>query len=172
MIVYSALVSAQENGVFVSPLDGPNGKNAETRLSEESTPIDASSPRWSEDSKSIAFVSAAKGSYDIGVWNIEPDDIRWLTKSDREDDDPAFSYDGRRLTYLVNVSGDIRLVIHDLQEQNGNIIEFKHGVVSSPRFSYDDKSVFFLFSGSRNPQYLLAGQDRQRKLCPTHKKPP
>ncbi len=88
-IAFSSIVSAQSSGIFVSTLDEPQ-KNRAVRLSEKSKPIDANSPSWSEDSKCIAFVSAERGFYDVGIWSSETEDIRWLTKSDREGPPPCF----------------------------------------------------------------------------------
>ncbi|MDG6908265.1 MAG: S9 family peptidase, partial [Nitrososphaerota archaeon] len=103
------------------------------------------------DGKKLAFVSSSRGWYDIGIWDIEKDSINWITKSDHEYYEPAFSNDGRKLAYLANVGGDIKLIVHDLQNKESKVIEFRHGLVSSPKFSSDDDSIYFLFSGPRNP---------------------
>ncbi|MCL5067274.1 MAG: S9 family peptidase [Thaumarchaeota archaeon] len=148
-IAYSSHVKAQESAIFVASLEDPSCRIA--RITEEGFQIDASAPTWSPDNKKIAFVSASKGMYDIGMWTFETDEIRWLTKSDREYYDPIFSNDGKKLAYTVNTGGDIKLVIHDLESDGQSAIEFRHGVIDSPKFSPDDKSIFFEFSGPRNP---------------------
>ena len=121
------------------------------RLLEEGFQIDADSPAWSPDSSQIAFVSASKGMYDIGLWTVDSGEIKWLTKSDREYHEPIFSNHGKKLAYTVNSGGDIKLVVHDIENNEQSIIEFRHGVISSPKFSHDDKSIFFQFTGPRNP---------------------
>ena len=118
---------------------------------EEGFQIDADSPAWSPDSSQIAFVSASKGMYDIGLWTVDTGEIKWLTKSDREYHGPIFSNHGKKMAYTVNSGGDIKLVVHDIENKEQSIIEFRHGVISSPKFSHDDKSIFFQFTGPRNP---------------------
>ena len=156
-IAYSSNVKAQEIGIFVASLESPS--RGVVRLEEEGFQIDANQPAWSPDSKQIAFVSASKGMYDIGLWIGETREIRWLTKSNREYYEPVFSNDGKKLAYTVNSGGDIKLVVHDIENSEGSIVEFRHGIVSSPKFSHDDKSIFFQFTGPRNPydvwQYRL-----------------
>lgn len=148
-IAYSSHVKAQESAIFVASLESPS--SGITRLTEEGFQIDASGPAWSPNNREVAFVSASKGMYDIGLWSFESGEVRWLTKSDREYYDPIFSNDGKKLAYTVNTGGDIKLVIHNLESDEQSTIEFRHGVVDSPKFSPDDKSVFFEFSGPRNP---------------------
>ncbi len=148
-IAYSSNVKAQEVGIFIASLENPS--RGVMPLEEEGFKIDADEPAWSPDSTQLAFVSASKGTYDIGLFTLETGKVRWLTKSDREYRRPIFSHDGRRLAYTVNSGGDIMLVVHDLEKSEGSVVEFRHGVVSSTKFSHDDKSIFFEFTGPRNP---------------------
>ncbi len=73
------------------------------------------------------------------------------------------------LLYLQNVGGDIRLIIHDLKEQDGNVIEFKRGVVSSPSFSQDDIIGISSVQRTEEPSGSMAIQDSRREFCPAHK---
>ena len=148
-VAYSSNVKAQEMGVFMRSLENPS--MGVIKLEENGVQIDADQPAWSPDSKRLAFVSASKGMYDIGLWSFETNEIVWLTSSEHEHYEPIFSNGGGKLAYTVNSGGDIKLVIHDLEAKNSSVIEFKHGVLSSPKFSYDDRSVFFQFVGPRNP---------------------
>ena len=66
----------------------------------------------------IAFVSASKGMYDMGLWTVETGEIKWLTKSDRESRNQFFQ-PRKKLAYTVNSGGDIKLVVHDI-ENKGN----------------------------------------------------
>ncbi|MGI0091518.1 MAG: S9 family peptidase [Nitrososphaerales archaeon] len=149
-IAYSSNVSGQEMGIFVSSLENP-AKGVANLSDEKGIQVDAEGPEWSPDAKQIAFFSASKGWYDVGLWIFETGEIRWLTKSSREYYEPVFSNGGRKLAYTVNSGGDIKLVVHNLSDEDGSVVEFKHGIISSPRFSYDDKSIYFLFTGPRNP---------------------
>jgi dipeptidyl aminopeptidase/acylaminoacyl peptidase len=152
-IAYSCNTQAQESGIFISSLENPS--LGEKRLQENGFDIDADNPAWSPDGKSIAFVSASKGRYDIGLYSLDTSKMSWLTKSDHEYYEPVFSNDGKMLAYVVNTGGDVKLVVHSLGRNESSVIEFRHGVVSSPKFSFDDKSVFFEFTGPRNPSDIF-----------------
>lgn len=148
-VAFSSNVKEQEMGIFIRSLENPSLGGI--RLGENGVQIDADQPAWSPDSKRLAFVSASKGMYDIGLWTFETNEIVWITSSDHEYYEPIFSNDGRKIAFTVNSGGDIKLVIHDLETKNSSVVEFRHGVVSSPKFSHDDRSVFFRFVGPRNP---------------------
>jgi dipeptidyl aminopeptidase/acylaminoacyl peptidase len=152
----------QDQGIFIATLDQARN-DALRRLVDPATgaPIDSSDPSFSPDGDSIAFVSSFKDSYDIGLWNLNDASskgghVSWLTNSDHEYYDPSFSHDGKKLVYTMNMQGDLRLVIHDLAENRKSIVDFRHGIVASPRFTSDDKAIVFLFSSSKYPQDLWA----------------
>ena len=149
-VAFSASISGQDMGLFLSSTEDPE-KDPLKLLDENGIQMDADQQAWSQDGKKLAFVSSSKGWYDIGLWEIEENNVRWLTKSNREHYEPVFSHDSRKLAYLTNSGGDVKLVVHDLEKEEGSTVEFRHGIVSSPKFSYDGKSIFFLFSGPRNP---------------------
>ena len=110
--------------------------------------------------------------YDIGLWTVETGEVRWLTKSNREYYEPIFSNDGKKLAYTVNSGGDIKLVVHEIESSEGSIMEFRHGVVSSPKFSHDDKSIFFQFTGPRNPYDVWQYRFEDEKFVATDKQSP
>jgi dipeptidyl aminopeptidase/acylaminoacyl peptidase len=149
LIAYSCNTKEQETGIFISSLENPS--LGETRLQEEGFDIDADEPAWSPDGKKIAFVSASKGMNDIGLYSIETRDLKWLTKSERECYEPIFSNDGMKLAFTVNTGADVKLVIYDLESNESSVLEFRHGVVGLPKFAFDDNSIFFQFTGPRNP---------------------
>ena len=151
-VAFTAAISGQDRGLFL--IDTEALEKEPLKLLESDMQIDADQQVWSPDSKQVAFVSSSKGWYDIGLWDVEKNSIRWLTKSDREYYEPVFSNDGKKLAYLSNSGGDFKLVLHHLEKEEGMTIEFRHGVVSSPKFSKDDQSIYFLFTGPRNPADL------------------
>lgn len=153
-------IGAQEEGVFISSLENPS--SGEVKIGENQAQIDASQPAWSPDGGKLAFVSASKGMYDVGIWSLDNGEITWLTESDHEYGEPSFSNDGKKLAFTVNTGGDIKLGVYDFEKSDSRILDFRHGIAGSPKFSLDDKSIVFLFEGPRNPhdlwQYRLAGE--------------
>ena len=152
LVAFNAAIGGQNRGLFLASCESP--EKEQLKLLESGVQIDADQQAWSPDSRQLAFVSSSKGWYDIGLWDVQKNSIRWLTKSSLEYYEPAFSNDGKRIAYLSNSGGDIKLVVHDIEKDEGATIEFRHGVVASPRFSKDDKSIYFLFTGPRNPADL------------------
>lgn len=152
-VAFSSAISGQDSGLFLGYVENPERETLKL-LDEGGVQIDADQPVWSPDSTKVSFVSSSKGWYDIGLWDFSSNVIRWLTRSDREYYEPTFSEDGKKIAYLVNSGGDIKLVVHELDKDDGEVIEFRHGVVSSPKFSRDGESIFFLFNGPRNPTDL------------------
>jgi YD repeat-containing protein len=150
-LVFVSNVAGQDNAMFLSSPDGEILRLDDPKTHEI---IDASEPEWSPDGKKIAFVSSSKGSYDIGLWNITSNELEWLTNSEHEYYDPKFSRNGKKLIYSVNMEGDIKFILHDLELGVSNILDFKHGVVGSPNFTEDDRAIVFLFTGSKNPPDL------------------
>ncbi len=152
LVAITGHIGAQEEGVFVTSLGNPS--SGEIKIEENQNQIDASQPTWSPDSSKLAFVSASKGMFDIGVFSLENRGITWLTRSDHEYGEPTFSNDGKKLAFTQNSGGDVKLVVHDFQINENRTLDFRHGIASSPKFFSDDRSIVFLFEGPRNPYDL------------------
>ena len=150
LLAFEALVSAQDDGVFVAP-----AKGGETiRLAESGVPVESSSPKWSPDGRAIAFTSSERGSSDIGIWNLEHGSVEWLTDSRCECYSPEWFPDGRGLSYVVNREGNQSIAIHNLETHGTGILEVEAGVHSQLRFGGDRWTLFFTFSSSRHPSDL------------------
>jgi len=149
-LAFEALVSAQDDGVFVVPANG----GETVRLTDKGDPIEASSPKWSPDGRAIAFVSSERGSSDIGIWNLELESVEWVTDSRYECYGPEWSPDGHGLAYVVNREGNQSIAIHDLETLSIEILEVEVGVHSQLRFTGKAETLFFLFSNPRHPPDL------------------
>jgi dipeptidyl aminopeptidase/acylaminoacyl peptidase len=149
-LAFEALVSAQDEGVFVVP-----AKGGETmRLAERGISVESSSPKWSPDGRAIAFTSSERGSSDIAIWDLEHGSVRWVTDSRYECYDPEWFPDGRGLAYVVNREGNQGIAIHNLETHGTEILEVEAGVHSQLRFGRDRATMFFTFSSPRHPPDL------------------
>jgi len=149
-IAFSAFVTAQDYGVFITPANGGEIR----RLTENDKPIGASSPEWSPDGRAIAFMSSERESSDIGIWNPETGSVEWVTDSRYECYDPQWFPDGRKLAYLVNRNGNIGIAIQNRETRVTDILEFEEGVHLQIGFGCDPETMFFTFSNPCRPPDL------------------
>ncbi len=56
--------------------------------------------QWSPDGSMLAFSSARDGRAILGVWNLEREELSWLTNTVDRDTSPRWSPDGSRLAFL------------------------------------------------------------------------
>ena len=61
--------------------------------------VNVSTPAWSPDGKSIAFVRGKGGNWDVYVMNADGSHRRKLTKSPSEDAFPSWSPDGKTMAF-------------------------------------------------------------------------
>ena len=61
--------------------------------------------RWSPDGTRLAFVSSRDGRAIVGVYNLESEELRWLTNTADFDESPRWSPDGSRLALLRRPAG-------------------------------------------------------------------
>lgn len=124
-----------------------------------------SSPAWSPDGKRISFVSNRTdnpdGNSDTNIWIVAADNpdkgqtLLQVTTNPGSDSSPAWSPDGRFLTYATIIEPGIiwyatrHLAIISAEGGESQILTKKlDRNVSSPRFSLDGKSIYFLLEDS------------------------
>ncbi|MDX1404820.1 MAG: S9 family peptidase [Woeseiaceae bacterium] len=141
--------------------------------------FDDSEPAISPDGRSVAFTSNRTEEPDrndnTDIWLVSIDDSanveapRRLTRNPGTDRSPAWSHDGRHITYVSTVEpgliwyatnhlgivpssgGEERLLTRALDRN-----------VSSPRFAADDSSILFLLEDSAEEQLAAYNLDNQR----------
>jgi dipeptidyl aminopeptidase/acylaminoacyl peptidase len=111
-------------------------------------------PRWSPDSKWLAFLSQRTNFNQ--VWLIRPDgsELHQLTDLGANIEEYAWSRDGKRMAVIINRRGRLDMAITDIA--TGKTADFKvaHGVYSRPRWSPDDSHITVEFEDPTQPPDL------------------
>ena len=133
---------------------------------------DDSSPAWSPDSRLIAFQSnrdTVDGSYNSDIFVVSTSDTtkgtstRRITSEPGQDEDPAWSPDGRLIAYTRQPSGEPASLIYDpahlavIPAEGGTprpLTVAMERPVYSPRFAPDGRSVYVMMEDS-GEQHLV-----------------
>jgi dipeptidyl aminopeptidase/acylaminoacyl peptidase len=142
--------NGQDYAVYIVPVDG----KSPFPIAHQGNPINAHNPAWSPDSTKLAFHSdALNGFHQIGLFDVSTKQISWLTDGEANCRAPAWSMDGRQLTYIRANGACDKVVVHPL---DGSAQEFQvdTGVHYKPRFTPDGKHLIFTFNNPRRPPDL------------------
>jgi dipeptidyl aminopeptidase/acylaminoacyl peptidase len=110
--------------------------------------------KWSPDGKTIAFASNVSGSYHIGILDIHEDEIRWVTRGNRNYWHPVWSPDGSILACQVDMNGSRIITVISVRSGEMKLIGPTAGLCSDMEFTSDCKSLVFTHEGPLNPYSL------------------
>jgi hypothetical protein len=113
-----------------------------------------SNPAWSPDGRWMAFSAQARGVSDIVIYNMETEEVRYLTKDPYSDLQPVWSPDGRTITFTTDRGqgtdlallqySDLRLATVDVASGRVDILPlFPDAKHINPQYG-PDGSVYFI----------------------------
>lgn len=138
----------QDHVTYIVPADGGDA----FVLAQAGQSLNAREPCWSPDEQRLAFSSDARGVYDIGVFEMETRQVKWVTRGEGEKTAPDWSPDGRRLAYVLGRGPDTWLVVHELDETGSVLYQVEPGVTYLPRFTPHGQRIAFVFGNARQPE--------------------
>lgn len=141
--------SGADYGMFLVPLTGGEPR----RIALEGRPINAKDACWSPDGRWLAFCSDVSDNYQVGVYDLEADAITWLTDGDGQNQYPAWSPDGERLSY-VHARGMVTWLALQEPGRPPVLHQVEPGVHYRPHFMPDGGRVLFAFDNPRHPTDL------------------
>lgn len=125
------------------------------------TPWDGSrdrSPRWSPDSKRIAFISDRSGFAEVWEITLPERDMRLLFQNRGEKEEIAWSSDGIELAFVENENGNLNLGVFNRNTQRVRFIRRGPQVIFRLRWSPDGRCLAYLEEKHNSPAELWLSQ--------------
>jgi dipeptidyl aminopeptidase/acylaminoacyl peptidase len=154
-IAIEAESTASDRSIYVMPVNRPRktGKGKTARVFTEQLKINgqllnAEHPAWSPDSKFLAFSGENGEWHDIGLFNVETQEITWVNKSAGDDTMPAWSRSGEIIGWIHSEGARTSF---QFRKKEGSIEEKKvgAGVHYFPKFK--DEDVILLYEDTSHP---------------------
>lgn len=151
-IAIEAESTASDRSIYVMPINRPRKatKVATTQLKINGQLLNAQNPAWSPDSKFLAFSGENGEWHDIGLFNVETQEITWVNESVGDDTQPAWSRSGE--TPRVGwVHAEGAVTSFQFKERGADVKQAQvgAGVHYFPQFTSD--SVVILYEDPRHP---------------------
>ncbi|MCL5677863.1 MAG: prolyl oligopeptidase family serine peptidase [Candidatus Thermoplasmatota archaeon] len=162
-VAVSSSCEGEENCISVRKAE-EEGRSAGKFLKVNEVTVDASSPCWAGDSKTLAFSSMHGDVERIGITDHNFNGIRWLTGEDENCSSPVFSGDGRFLSCLREGSVSLLPKIIDLNGSSViDLADFIGGWCYRHNLSADGKQIFMLAEDTNNPTNMLLFDTSSKK---------
>jgi TolB protein len=117
------------------------------------------SPRWSPDSKRIAWVSTRHGNQEIYTVDASGKDEKRLTNEIAFDNNPCWSPDGKRIAFASSRTGNFE--IHVMDTEGGHVKRLTDNPALDywPAWSPDGKRIAFTSNRDGNYEIYLMNAD-------------
>ena len=153
------------NEIYVMDADGGNLQNLTNNLNNDS------SPSWSPDGKRIVFSSARGGHLrnefvgitdEIYVMDADGENEQRLTENPKNDWDPIWSPDGKRIAFSSDRKGDLanyEIYVMDADGENEQRLTENRVDDKSPSWSPDGKRIVFYSNMEGNYEIYVMDAD-------------
>jgi dipeptidyl aminopeptidase/acylaminoacyl peptidase len=152
-IALEAESTASDRSIYIMPVNRPRKgvkglKPSTTQLKINGQLLNAQHPAWSPDSKFLAFSGESGEWHDIGLFNVETQEITWVNQSVGDDTMPTWSQNGETIGW-IHAEG--ARTSFQFRKKDGSIREKKvgAGVHYFPRFMAED--VILLYEDTSHP---------------------
>jgi TolB protein len=141
--------------IYISDYDGENQK----RVTVGKTLNIA--PRWSPDSRSIAYTSYRRGGANIFISNIFQGTLDEVTKGDKVGENwlPAWSPDGTKLAFSSTRDGNPEIYIVNRDGSGLRRLTNNPGIDITPTWSPSGTQIAFTSDRGGSPQIYVVGAD-------------
>ncbi len=121
--------------------------------------LNAEHPAWSPDSQYLAFSGESGEWHDIGLFEIETNEVSWLSQSAGDDSFPCWSHDGKLIGWIhaEGAATSIEVRAEPCRSERGGgtkRIQVGAGLHSFPQFTSDGKSLIFVYESPSQPPDL------------------
>lgn len=149
-IAIEAESTASDRSIYVMPVNRSRKgvRINTTQLKINGQLLNVQQPAWSPDSKFLAFSGENGEWHDIGLFNVETQEITWVNESTGDDTQPAWSRSGDCIGWIHSEGARTSF---QFKEGSGAVKEKKvgDGVHYFPRFTSD--SVVILYEDTSHP---------------------
>jgi serine/threonine-protein kinase len=135
-IVFSSDRQTQPATLYRKPSDGSGEERPVTK-----TDVHMWASSWSSDGRAIA-VSAPRGTFDVGLVQLDPLKTEWFLTTPFAESDAAFSPDGRWVAYVSTESGQSEVYVRPLSSGGGRW-QISDAGGAYPRWSRDGKELVY-----------------------------
>ncbi len=108
-------------------------------------------PKWSADSKRIAFISDRPGFYELFMFDVETRQERQVTHAGHDLGGLSWSPDGTRLACTINRAGQIDLATIDAASGEISDLRTAFGVHARPHWLPDGQTITFEYEDYCTP---------------------
>jgi len=110
---------------------------------------------WAPDSKSLAFQSDASGLTQVGIYNLETEEIKWLSDGKNIEYVGRFCPEGTQLAVLENYESTIKPLIYNIETGEKTELKIPSGLAFGVQWIDCTKIIFFYSSDLARPEVWL-----------------
>lgn len=150
-IAVESEAAASDRSIHIVPVGRHKGKVRTVQLMWEGKALNAQHPAWSPDSKFLAFSAEVDEWHDIGLFNIETQEITWVDQSAGDKTQPVWSRSGEGIGW-VQAEGAKTSFQFKERGAEPRPIKVGDGLHSFPQFTAD--GVILLYEDVNRPTDL------------------